>query len=307
MDDTSYTQDALRFCQPFFCEGVLHYTQKELFSPFHISFCEFRLGSVIDRNANRLFMKCVPDGCITVLFIQKGCSCKIELLGTPLAAKQLIVYPNALYFCARLEPGMKFPYSLISGSSLSTRDIVDTEIFLPRLNEDMEKFAQKLFYAPSFEKRIEAFYDYLKRFPHEQLFVNETLLDMLHRIYIADGNVNIKKMADEVCYSERQFSRIFSEALGYSPKTFARIVRLQHVLSEMKQLSKTGMEIAKLPVASFITGTDYSDQAHFQREFKDFTTLTPHQFAVFASKKGQKADCLGCAGRNNCTCSKENI
>lgn len=297
-------QNGMRFCQPFFCEGVLRYTQQDYYNPFHLSFCEFSLGPVIDRQANTLFMKCIPDGCVTVLFIQKGSSCKIELLGTPLEAKQLIVYPDALYFCVRLEPGMKFPYSRISGGSFSTRDIVNTEIFLPHLDADTESLAEKLFSAPSFEKRIEVFYAYITSFSLEELFVSDVLMDMLHRIYCAGGNVNIRSMADEVCYSERQFSRLFSESLGYSPKTFARIVRLQHVLSEMKRLSGTGIKIASIPVARFLSGMNYSDQAHFQREFKDFTTLTPRQFAVFATEKGHKPGCSACAGSLFCSAGK---
>ena len=291
----------MHFCQPFFCEGVLCYTQQERDCPFHLFFCEFSMGTVIDRDADRLFMKCIPDGCVTVLFIQKGASCKIELLGTPLAAKQLIVYPDARYFCVRLEPGMRFPYARIAGSTLSTRDLVDTEIFLPHPGAEMERLATALFSAPSFDSRVDVLSAYLASFSAEDLFVTESLRDMLRRIYAARGNVHIRSLADVVCYSERQFSRLFSEALGYSPKTFARIVRFQHVLAEMKRLSFTGMEIARLPVSRFLSGLDYADQAHFQREFKDFTTLTPREFTAFAQEKGRSARCAGCAGR--CQCS----
>ena len=290
----------MHFYQPFFCEGVVSYTQKEVELPFHLFFCEFMMGSVIDRTADSLFMKCIPDGCVTVIFIRKGDACKVELLGTPLAAKQLIVYPDALYFCVRLEPGMKFPYSHITGYSISTRDITDTEIFLPHLEADMERLVKSLFAAPTFEGRIESFCSYIAAFPEEELLVKPALMDMLRRIYAARGNVSIREMAEVVCYSERQFSRIFQQALGYSPKTFARIVRFQYVLGLMKRLAKCGMEIADMRVSQFLSGLADSDQAHFQREFKDFTSLTPRQFTVFAGGKGLDAKCTSCAGRMLC-------
>jgi AraC-like DNA-binding protein len=245
-------------------------------------------------------MKCIPDGCVTVIFIRKGDSCKVELLGTPLAAKQLIVYPDALYFCVRLEPGMKFPYSHITGCALSTRDIADTEVFLPHLDGDMKRLVERLFAAPSFEDRVESFCSYLLTFSVEELFVKPGLMDMLRRIYSAKGNVNIREMADVVCYSERQFSRIFQQALGYSPKTFARIVRFQHVLGQMYRLIKCGMDVADMRVSHFLSGLDYSDQSHFQREFKDFTSLTPRQFAAFAYGRGLDSKCAACAGRGQC-------
>ena len=290
----------MHFCQPFFCEGVLSYTQQEVELPFHLFFCEFMMGSVIDRDTDSLFMKCIPDGCVTVIFIRKGDACKVELLGTPLAAKQLIVYPDALYFCVRLEPGMKFPYSHITGCSLSTRDIADTEIFLPHLDADMKRLVEQLFKAPSFGQRIESFCSYLLTFPTEELFVQPSLMDMLYRIYSARGNVNIREMADTVCYSERQFSRIFQQALGYSPKTFARIVRFQHVIGQIRRLAGAGLEAANMRMSHFLSGLDYSDQSHFQREFKDFTSLTPRQFATFAYKRKQDSKCAACAGRGNC-------
>lgn len=280
----------MRFCQPFFCEGVKRYAQKEVLRPFHLTFSEFEIQSIIDRKADPLFMKCIPDGSVTILFIKSTGTCKVELIGTPLSAKALIVYPDALYFGVRLEPGMIFPYSRISGARISSRDITDTEIFLPVLSADMQELSEKLFAAPSFEERIKVFNTYISLFDREQLVATETLYDMLSRIYSANGNIEISSLANTVCYSERQFSRIFSESLGYSPKTFARIVRFQHVLFQMLMKRNTS-------ISNMIANLNYSDQAHFQREFKEFTTLTPRQFVQFAKKNTARERCHSCTGR----------
>ena len=279
----------IRFCQPFFCEGVRHYVQKEVQHPFHLMFSEFVIQSVIDRKADPLFMKCIPDGCVTVLFIKSAGTYKIELIGTPLSAKALIVYPDALYFAVRLEPGLSFPYSRISNAKISTRDITDTEIFLPLLSGDMQELTEKLFSAPSFEERINIFNSYISLFDRSELLAKEHLCDMLMQIYNAKGNVEISNIADKVCYSERHFSRIFSESLGYSPKTFARIVRFQHVLFQI-------LMNGNVNISDMIASLNYSDQAHFQREFKEFTTLTPRQFIQFAKKNTSRERCLTCTG-----------
>ena len=279
----------IRFCQPFFCDGVRRYAQKEVLHPFHFVFSEFMIQSVIDRNADPLFMKCIPDGCVTVLFIKSSGTCKVELIGTPLSAKALIVYPDALYFAVRLEPGLSFPYSRISKAKISTRDIADTEIFLPLLSGDMQELSEKLFAAPSFEERIHIFNAYISLFDRKELVAKETLCDMLMRIYLAKGNVEISSIAERVCYSERHFSRLFSEGLGYSPKTFARIVRFQHVLFQIFMKGNAN-------IADMLATLNYSDQAHFQREFKEFTTLTPRQFVQFAKKNTSRERCLACTG-----------
>jgi AraC-like DNA-binding protein len=66
-------------------------------------------------------------------------------------------------------------------------------------------------------------------------------------------------------YSHRYLAALFQRATGLTPKVYCRVQRLQHAL--------------KLPVGispaerALLAG--YSDQAHFQREFRAFTGVTP--------------------------------
>lgn len=69
-------------------------------------------------------------------------------------------------------------------------------------------------------------------------------------------------VAAALAIGERQLERIFAEAMGLSPKKFARILRLRRSLV-------TAAAGARLAEAA--TDGGYADQAHFSREVRDFT------------------------------------
>ena len=63
--------------------------------------------------------------------------------------------------------------------------------------------------------------------------------------------------------------------MGITPKTFARIVRFQNVIDSI-------LRQPMLSLCDYISELGYSDQAHFQREFKQYTGITPRKFLAFA-------------------------
>lgn len=66
--------------------------------------------------------------------------------------------------------------------------------------------------------------------------------------------------------SERQLRRRFLDAVGYGPKTLARILRFQRFLA----LASTGDDLAGLAIAA-----GYADQAHLTRETRRLAGRTP--------------------------------
>ena len=96
--------------QPFFSFDVKQYEELVQTTPYTARFYQFSTHKIIDRSQNQdLFMVCIPDGCVDVVFIQHDQQYKLELIGSPLARKPLIVYPDAAYFGIRMKPGMFFP------------------------------------------------------------------------------------------------------------------------------------------------------------------------------------------------------
>ncbi len=72
-------------------------------------------------------------------------------------------------------------------------------------------------------------------------------------------------------FSHRRFVELFGQAVGLTPKRFARVLRFQNVLKRFsRDPSATWANLA------FEAG--YSDQPHFNREFREFAGLTPEEY-----------------------------
>jgi AraC-like DNA-binding protein len=68
--------------------------------------------------------------------------------------------------------------------------------------------------------------------------------------------------------SHRHFIAVFRAGTGLAPKAYARLLRLQQVL-----LGLSGRTAPSMALLAHETG--YADQAHFQRDFREFTGMTP--------------------------------
>lgn len=87
-------------------------------------------------------------------------------------------------------------------------------------------------------------------------------------IYAAKGKISISELAEQMGCTVRHVHRRFVEELGVSPKRFARIVRIRETVRKM-------LEHPGGHVTDYMDDMGYSDQAHFQREFKWYTGMTP--------------------------------
>jgi len=87
----------------------------------------------------------------------------------------------------------------------------------------------------------------------------------------SDGLISVNDLSNKVFISKRQLEREFKQKIGMSPKSYMRLARLNKV----NRLIIEGKRI-NLSDLSYICG--YSDQAHFIRDFKEFTGEAPKVF-----------------------------
>lgn len=91
------------------------------------------------------------------------------------------------------------------------------------------------------------------------------------RLYESGGRMRITDLAAEVGTSPRYLEKRFGEQVGLAPKTVARIIRFEAVC-RMMTTAPPG-DLARLACAS-----GYSDHAHLDREFREFSGCTPTEF-----------------------------
>jgi AraC-like DNA-binding protein len=92
------------------------------------------------------------------------------------------------------------------------------------------------------------------------------------------GSARIESLVDDTGRSRRQLTRRFRQQVGLTPKACARVVRFEHALDLLR--SRTGANATSLADTAVSAG--YYDQAHFNREFRQFAGCTPTEFLAAA-------------------------
>lgn len=86
-----------------------------------------------------------------------------------------------------------------------------------------------------------------------------------------NGQFSVNEFSKNNNIHRRQLARKFHDSIGLSPKQLAKTIRIQTTLKallneEYKSLTDLAYE------------NEYFDQAHFIKDFKEFTGLTPKEF-----------------------------
>ena len=105
----------------------------------------------------------------------------------------------------------------------------------------------------------------LNKYKQEHSYV----LEAAELIRSSKGNLSIDTVCKSVYVSPRQLQRSFQQAMGLSPKTYQRVIRFRNVYRDMYRKQQTESW------AGLSYDHGYADQAHFIREFKEFTGFIP--------------------------------
>jgi transcriptional regulator GlxA family with amidase domain len=103
---------------------------------------------------------------------------------------------------------------------------------------------------------------------------------------LAAPGARVAALGETLGISERQLRRRFAEAVGYGPKTLARVLRFQRFLA---LAAASPHDLAGLAFAA-----GYADQAHLTRECRQLSGHTPSQLlATGAGPAGEPAALKG--------------
>jgi AraC-like DNA-binding protein len=81
----------------------------------------------------------------------------------------------------------------------------------------------------------------------------------------------VGQVAAALDWSHRHFIARFSAAVGLSPKRYARLARFGRVLLRLERKPEAGL-------AEIAQDAGYADQAHFNRDFRDFAGISPGDY-----------------------------
>lgn len=84
-------------------------------------------------------------------------------------------------------------------------------------------------------------------------------------------DLSIKQLADKLYLSQRQLERLYQKEVGFTPKQYARLLRIGQARHQLKQ---------RIHDSAGQIGADlgFYDQSHFIREFNSVVGITPGQY-----------------------------
>lgn len=99
------------------------------------------------------------------------------------------------------------------------------------------------------------------------------ILHAVREIRKREGILPMRELAASLCLSEKQFERRFRDHSGFTPKVYSRIIRFESALWNSGRY-RTLSELAH--------AYGYYDQAHFIRDFRQFSGFSPGRYLSLA-------------------------
>lgn len=222
----------------------------------------------------------IPDGCIEMCFI----------LGDDVkrftSENEFIIQPRAMVFGQITKPyfvqptgyvntfAVRFyPYGFSNFIKKSIHELADKETPLTSLFEESIaiELEQKIIKALSTRARIEEVERFLLDKLRDQTIIDNILKSTIDALSQTKGSAPINSILKDHLSKRRSLERKFSKQVGLSPKQLGKIIRIQAALKMM--LNKQGENLTQVAYES-----EYYDQAHFIKDFKEFTGINPKEY-----------------------------
>lgn len=152
------------------------------------------------------------------------------------------------------------PANELFNLSLSLEDIFEKN----KMNEVEEKLSD----STTDKQRVEIVEHFLLS-QLKDIQTDRLIIEAVKLIYQSSGTIRIRELNEKLCISQSPFEKRFRKVVGTTPKKFASIVRFNSVVDKINK-AKSLTEICY--------ENSFFDQAHFIKDFKQFTGDTPEHF-----------------------------
>jgi len=206
----------------------------------------------------------LPDGCVDIVSINGG----LALVGPATTAVTARLAPESVVVGVRFRTAAAPPLLGVSATELLDREVGPADIW-GRAGTTLAERCGDASGAAEVPVRLGA--------------VVDTLLDRLDDAPAVDPVATraasmlaahpappVRDLARRFDLSERQLRRRIEAAVGYPPRTLARILRFQRFLGTARSSGSSGHDLARLAAEA-----GYADQAHLTRDSRRLAGLPP--------------------------------
>jgi len=224
--------------------------------------------------------KIVPDGCIEMTF---NFGAKIKRYTSD---KDFILHPNAMVMGQRtksfdiLPTGdvdtfaiCFYPIGFANLVKMPLENLVDKETPISELfgQAEADALEQQLFQAIGTRQRIDITEAFFLQILNEKNTISTIVKSTVDALLKTNGTAPINVLLHDDISKRRQLERHFKKQIGISPKQLGRAIRLQATLNLL--LNKETATLTEIAYES-----EYFDQNHFIKDFKDLVGVTPKEF-----------------------------
>src|SRR5687768_3604159 len=143
----------------------------------------------------------------------------------------------------------------------------DAELFF---GTEVREVTEQLALAPDYLSMVPIIEKFLLA-KFRKLQMSDSVDDIAELLLGDPSGFSLDAIAKEACLSTKQFYRKFVERIGISPKFYSRIARFNHAYySKINHPDSSWSSIAQTYF--------YTDYHHLEKEFKEFTGLTPNEW-----------------------------
>jgi AraC-like DNA-binding protein len=221
----------------------------------------------------------IPDGCMEFIFHYGDLYQQFFEDGSSLIQPRSFVFGQITKYieiaptgksgiiAARFLPEGLVPFLDMPVASLENK-AVDIEKVFGQKGKQLE---EKVLAATSHSARMALIETFLLGKLVEPTTIDSITSTCVEVIFQSRGKLDMEEVADKANINRRNMERRFTTAIGMSPKQLSRVARLQSAVKMLEQ-----NKFSNLTALAYETG--YYDQAHFIKDFKEFTGLSPKSF-----------------------------
>lgn len=165
---------------------------------------------------------------------------------------------------ARFRPDGFASFAPFPINEMENKAVMLRKIF----GEDAALFETSVLSASSNEERIKLIESFLINKLSSPEAADRIAKASVEILLNHSGQVSVYELAEQLNINRRQLERRFSSVIGLSPKQFSKMIRLQAALKMLQQ-----KQFISLTSLAYENG--YYDQAHFIKDFKEFTGMSP--------------------------------
>lgn len=240
--------------------------------------CYWTLVVPAQRNTERQLI--LPDGCVDMCFTL-GDNVKRYTSETDFVIQPREMLLGQITERFYIEPtgfvdtfAIRFyPYGFANFIDLPLNGLCNKETPLSILfgDEKAEKLSRKIIQAKTTEERIEIVEKFLFERLNDEATIDNIVKSTIDTMFLSKGSKHLNVILKDDKSKRRQLERNFKKQIGLTPKQLSKVIRLQATLQMLlNQTTRTLTDIAY--------ESEYYDQAHFIKDFKEFTGLTPKEF-----------------------------